>query len=383
MKNKILFISYTSQFGGAEMFLVKLLEKLNKDFFEPYVVSPPGGVLGEKIMGLGCAYDPIDLIPLRKQLNILAYFKNVLQIIKYVKRNKINLVCCNAATSAFWGVIAAKICRVPAIVYVHTRFAPRFASIFFKMADRIIILTSAAKKLPLKLGVPEHKIKIIKPIFDREKFLASDVLEFRMKYGLEKQDFLVGMIARIEPLKGQHLILEAAKQLANIKDIKWMIVGDLSECDNIKEASEYLNKLKWQILEFGLESSVIMTGFINEGMASVYKALDLVVLPSYTEMLPISILEAMIVGKAVVATDVGGVRDLIEDGQTGMLVPPGNADAIAKAVTELYKNPQKNKALGEAAFKKAAKEFDYRKNIMLTEKYYRQIINREQISLSA
>jgi glycosyltransferase involved in cell wall biosynthesis len=145
------------------------------------------------------------------------------------------------------------------------------------------------------------------------------------EYGLEPGSQLVGVVARLEPEKGHPTLLEAwPKVLRAVPDAYLLIVGEGSRRD----------ALEAQARELRIAHRVVFTGR-RDDIPEVTAALDVAVLPSYREAQGLSILEAMALSRPVVASDVGGIPEMIEDGVTGLLVPPHDADALASAITRL------------------------------------------------
>jgi glycosyltransferase involved in cell wall biosynthesis len=148
----------------------------------------------------------------------------------------------------------------------------------------------------------------------------------------------VGIVSRLVPIKNHRMFLQAARKIRmgnpSIK-VKFVVIGD----------GELKQQLKSHVRELGLEDDVVFTGWV-EDLVSAYADLDIVALTSLNEGTPVSLIEAMASARPVVATDVGGVRDVVEDGASGLLVAPNDVDSFASKLAELMNDAAKRKILG-------------------------------------
>ncbi len=160
----------------------------------------------------------------------------------------------------------------------------------------------------------------------------------REEYGLPPEGPIVGVVARIEPEKGHPTLLNAwPGVLSRFPDATLLVVGEGSR----------LGALRDQVDDLGIAESVIFTGR-REDVPEVTKSLDVAVLPSYREAQGLSILEAMALSRPVVASNVGGIPEMIDDGRTGLLVPPHDAEALSDAIVRLLTDHQLADTLGRA-----------------------------------
>jgi glycosyltransferase involved in cell wall biosynthesis len=162
--------------------------------------------------------------------------------------------------------------------------------------------------------------------------------------------FLVGLVGSVEPTKGHHVLMEAIPGiLRRCGDVGFVFVG-------VARDGLYKARLQARAAELGINGRVWFTGELSP-MQAMYRDLDVVVQASYTEGLPLAIMEAMAIGKPVVATAVGGTRELIADGVTGVLVGAGDPQALARAISELLDSPDDRLRLSDAAHHHARSEF--------------------------
>jgi len=218
----------------------------------------------------------------------------------------------------------------------------------------VAVSTEIAERLR-RAGVSPGKIRAIDNGIDVAGF-ATDVPTLRRELGLDSKCFLVGAVGRLSPEKGFEVLVAAAKIVVQqIPGVKFVIVGDGPERKKLEQLTR----------ECGMEGKLFWAGR-RDDMAGVYASWDIQVQPSLKEGLPMTILEGLAAGKPIVATRVGAVEAVISDAETGLLVNPGSADEIARAVTRLIQDPSLRIRLGRAGRARVEASFSAR---AMTEKY--------------
>jgi glycosyltransferase involved in cell wall biosynthesis len=191
-----------------------------------------------------------------------------------------------------------------------------------------------------------------------------NALLLRNSWGLSPDDFVVCFTGRLVKEKGLMDLLQAIRTvLALHKKCYLLIVGE----------GTLLDQLKSKVKELGVEKHVIFAGY-RPDIPNILAGIDVLALPSLTEGLPLSILEAMAAGKAIISTPVGGVRELIESGETGILVPTRNPGAMADAIILLLENEQQRKSLGIMARAFVERNFDMEAMLSKYDLVYRKIM---------
>jgi glycosyltransferase involved in cell wall biosynthesis len=174
---------------------------------------------------------------------------------------------------------------------------------------------------------------------------------------------LVGIVAALTPKKGHVYFLEAAERiLARRKDVYFLILGE----------GEMRGELERFVEERGLSKNIRLLGSRPDAL-EIMGALDVFALSSVREGLSLALLEAMALGRAVAVTAVGGMVSVVEDGRTGLLVPPGDAAALAEALDRLLSRPDLRREMGGRAAAAVRARFDAEKMIRAYEKLYQQI----------
>jgi len=232
--------------------------------------------------------------------------------------------------------------------------------------SRTIINVSASQSvegLGLRLFTAEQNAVVVNGIAPEEISQAmSESPVRRDSLALTADDVVLGCISRFDPIKRLEVLLAAVQRLVGrLPRVTLLLVGAGTEEDRIRRLT----------FEMGLQGRVIFTGFL-ENPARVYPALDLYVTASQKEGLPLSLVEAMCAGLAVVATDVPGHRDVVIHGETGLLVPPDDSAALADAIAELITDPVRRRAMGEAGRRRALEEFGIRLMVDATAAIFRR-----------
>lgn len=170
----------------------------------------------------------------------------------------------------------------------------------------------------------------------------------RAELALPNGTRLIGEVARLCEVKGQRELIEA---LPGIPDAKLVLFGR-----DLEQGGAFQEGLERTADRLGVRDRVVFAGHRDDA-AQLLGELDLFVLPSWTEGLPLVVLEAMARRRAVVATPVGGTAEVVADGETGLLVPPRDPEALATAIRDLLADPERRRRMGEAGYRRAAERF--------------------------
>jgi ribosomal protein S18 acetylase RimI-like enzyme len=223
----------------------------------------------------------------------------------------------------------------------------------------------------LRIGVPRHKVHLLGngidlTRFDPDRVTPEAVAAFRRELGAENGDVVCGVVGRLVREKGYGEVFDAAARLRDrLPQLRVVVIGpsDPEKADALSEA------------EIGAASAagVRFLGF-RDDVEQLYAAMDVYVLASYREGFPRSAMEAAAMGVPVVATDIRGCRQVVDDGVTGLLVPPRNSHLLAAAIERVTVDSELRARLGSAARKKAVREFDQRDVIDLTLRVYGRLL---------
>lgn len=295
----------------------------------------------------GIQYEILNNI---NRLSPLSIYCSVRQINNILKNENIDVINTHRAEGQSLGYISNKLAGNKAVL-IRTRGDQRAAKnnllnrwLYRNLTDRIIVASRMAKKYHFSGFAIDNRISVIPSAVDTEIFNPRVKGEaFRINYGIKKDEFLVGIIARLDPVKGHYYFLEAARFLKDILPaVKFVIVG--------REENTKLSGLKKAAVEFGLEKRVIFTGFYKN-IAEAAAGFDIGVIASIgSEAISRVCLEMMACGKPVVASKVGSIPELITDGVTGLLYAPKDSKMLSEHIKKLISDTELMKKIGNSAY---------------------------------
>jgi glycosyltransferase involved in cell wall biosynthesis len=263
------------------------------------------------------------------------------EIAGHLKRVEADVLLCHGYKANLVGRPAARRWGCPAVAVARgwtgesfrVRQYERLDRWHLRFMDHVVAVSSAQAKKVRKAGVPGSRLTTIPNAIDPDRFADPDP-RYRSKlerYFHGTRHRIVGAAGRLSPEKGFDVLLEAAAQVVDVDpDVGFVLFGD-GPCKP---------DLLRQITALGLTGSVVIAGFRND-LDRFISQLDLFVLPSHTEGLPNVVLEACAAGVPVVATAVGGTPEVIEDGVSGFLAPPGDCEQLAAAIDEALENDER------------------------------------------
>ncbi len=290
-----------------------------------------------------------------------------------IRRRSIDLVHTNIRVGHDReGILAARMAGVPCVSHIRdfeelNWFDRRLAG----MVARFIYISKAVQQCHLKAGVPHGKGRVVYNAVDLSAFGgAVDVAGVRKALGLTVDDLVVGMMGRLDRWKGQDVFLRAmALVMEAVPQARGVVIGDPVPYDE-----RYRGALLALRDELGLGTNVRFHPF-QQDVPSTMSALDLVVLASTSpEPFGRVLIEAMAAGKPVVATDAGATREIIEDGTHGLLVPAGDAQALAKAIVRILTNPDRAEAMGGKGRERVQSQFGIQQYVSGVQAVYRELL---------
>lgn len=243
--------------------------------------------------------------------------------------------------------------------------------LLFRGASRIITVSDALRRdlLAVHPEVADKTVTILNGI-DTRAAPAVAPADTRSSLGMPEGTPLVGMIARLAPQKGIRDFIEAARAIVDlVPGAEFLLAGD----GPLREEAESVRR------ELKLEGCLQLLGEV-ESPRDLMAALDVLVIASVSEGSSIVAMEAMSLGRPVVATAVGGVPEVVADKETGLLVEPGDPEALARAVVSVLEQPELAAQMGERARRRAAAEFDVRRMLEETEAVYADLVREEMDS---
>jgi glycosyltransferase involved in cell wall biosynthesis len=287
----------------------------------------------------------------RKFMTFLDILKYNQQLAALFKREKIDVIYCNCIRGVLTLGLAALFSRRPLLWYIKGELQnPLLDTLGFLLSKKILFFcaTNRDDKYPLLIRLFRKKIGILKIGIDVQTISdvqQSDVSALKKELGIGEQSIHVVYIGQIYPPKGVHHLLEAVALLKEAcPEIRLYLVGD----PILKEYEHYLEELRRIIDRHGIAKNVIFTGWRTDALRIV-SVMDILVHPSLSEGFGRAVLEGMALGKPVVASRVGGIREIIKDGINGLLVDPGQPQMIADKLRLLVRNSVLRESLGREA----------------------------------
>lgn len=363
---RILQISSAQSLGGGERHLADLANGLVARGHDVYVALRPRSPLLEELKDV--PRENIFTLSLRNSLDAKSARDLSRLVIKY------NIQIVHAHMARDYPLSAYAIGRHPGsrlIVTRHVLFRlNRLHRITLSKAARVIAVSKAvALQLRADNLAPAEKISVVLNGIDSDRFARAkagfDRRQFLDSWKLPRDSTLVGLVGELSPLKGQEELVCAAGQVVQECPKTYFIIAGVDHSEGIK----HQKRLERLIEELDLTSHVRLVGWL-EDLPQLYSALDVFVSASHTESFGLAIAEAMASRTAVVATETEGARELITEGETGLLVPIGDVGALTSRILRLLANENERIRLGVAAQQTAAAEFSLERMIAETEKIY-------------
>jgi glycosyltransferase involved in cell wall biosynthesis len=297
----------------------------------------------------------LEVLPLDMNRFLPALLKLSLFLIK----EKVDLINAQGYRDHLLSVLAGRIAGVKVIIRTKHNHVPlkggafsRF--IYGRLTDRIITISGHIKNVMISSGIDPARITTIHTSVDLDYFSPRPKNEQLLKeFGLVPGCPVIGTVARLSDRKGMSFLLDALKLLMDEgRRFSCLIVGGGGS-----SSEEKIGLLKQKAASQGLTPRLVFTGLRGD-IPEILSLFDFFVLPSLDEGLGRSLVEAMTAGKPVVASRVGGIPEAVEDGKTGILVPPRDAHALAGALSVMLDNPEKALEMGRRGRERAEKLFD-------------------------
>jgi L-malate glycosyltransferase len=372
--NRIRLLKFITVFaiGGTERQVVNLVRELDRSKFDLQMACfRRWGQFLQDVVSLGI---PIWQYEIKKLYHPRTFVQQA-RLARFLRQQRIQVLHTYGFYAAAFAVPAAKLAGVPAIVAsirdtgeTLTQPQKKLQRLAYLLADSVLVNAEAVRQWLIREGCPAKKIEVIRNgvAFDR---LEAGSGRIRQELGFRASTPLVAMLSRLNRLKGVEYFLKAAASVAaRFPDAHFLIVGDTPPQD-----VDYKKQLEQEAVRLGLRGRVTFTGFRTD-VPEVLGELTLSVLPSLSEGLSNVLLESMAAGVPVVATMVGGNSEIVDDGVTGILVPPRDSDALARAMSLLLENPALAKRFGEAGRRRIRREFSARGMVERTEQHYMKLL---------
>lgn len=285
------------------------------------------------------AYDPI-LIP---------------QALRLIKRYKLNILQSHGYKSHFLCMIIKKLTGLPWIAFVHgwtaedlkMKLYNKLDKLVLGAADRLVLVSNSLSNETKHSWIQASKVRVVHNAVDPAELSPCSKSDVRLKHKIDPGCPVAAVIGRFSPEKGHNVLVDALPAILDaLPQLKLLLIGDGQE----------RSRLQQKIEQLGLGDSVIFTGFQSE-LGPFYHSMDLLVLPSLSEGLPNVVLEAMLYSKPVIATRVGGVPEVVLEGETGFIVEPQSPEQLAGAVINIFQNFEQITKFGASGRQRVLEHF--------------------------
>jgi len=392
MARAILYLDGTGAVSGAEVSLLTLARHLHRQRYTPQVVLPWDGEFAARLR----AHDvpvhvmdvrPLTLIhlnPLRIAASALRTLPFTLSLTRFIRKHGIDLVHVNSYRIGIPCSLAARLTGVPVVWHIRDIATSRLkrravAFLVHALADRAIAISHAVAS---QLRPDSDRTVVIYNGVDADAFAeAEGRARVRQELGLDPDTPLIGNVGQFVPWKGQDLLIEAMAQVTGaVPEARLLLVGYQVPAvwEQPGDGTAYEARLQRLAQERGLEDRVLFCGFRRD-VAAVMKALDLYAHAAvHPEPFGRVLVEAMAAGRAVVAPAAGGAPEIVEPEETGLLFPPGDAEALAETIITLLRDPTRRVTMGQRGAQVARQKFSVQKHVAGVERVYNQLLNTER-----
>lgn len=361
---RILHLNHVAYIGGAEVALINLLTYVDRERFEPVVMSPRGELqrVVRDELRLRCV-----TIPTLPGLNrytlprVLACFPLLLY---KIAQERPDLIYANTNFAALYSGVIGKCLNIPSLAHIRD-IEPlgRMARILIGQNTSLIAISQAVERYLVEETMPPERISCV--------YDGVDLRQYQPQAHREVKDgVLIGIIGQIGERKGHLVLLEALRELVREHaPVKLLIVGK----EPAHSVEGYTERLQAFVRQHQLEPYVEFLGFRRD-VPELLAQLDILVLPSLQEPFGKIVIEAMAMETPVIASRVGGVPEIVADGETGLLVPPQDPAALKHALTRLIADAALRERMGKAGRQRVEACFSLERNVQATQAMYSELL---------
>ena len=371
----VVHLTSSTFFGGPERQMLGLAEALAPDVRSVFLSFPEKGrcrpfldeVAQHHLEGQALTNDTPHL------------WAAIREVTACLRRTRADLLCCHGYKADLLGRPAARQAGIPALAVSRGWTGENFKVRLYELVDRLnlfwmhrVVCVSEGQAVKVRrAGVPDRRLVVIRNAIRSDRFANPDPAYRQRLRGLFAQapQRIVGAAGRFSPEKGFHVFVESAQRLAG-KDprLAFVLFGD----------GPLRHVLARQVQNAGLANRFVFAG-LRSDLDQYLPWLDVLVLPSFTEGLPNIVLEGCAAGIPVVATAVGGTPEVIEDGVTGRLVPPGSGATLAQVIREVLQAQDGGRAMAECGRQRVLEQFTFEAQALHYRQLFAELVATEQL----
>lgn len=353
MSKKIAIVSSASKLGGTELSALRICNLLREKGNEVVYISP-GSILQKEMPGIKFLFYKLN------RRNPISIIIAVLTISKIIKGEGIDILHCQDAMSCILCCYAKKYLGIKARIIWHERGIhygsyTTMSKRYSPLIDVIVCNSYYERALLMMNKCDPSKLRVIYNAIEKQ-IPTKSIMEIRKELGFSIEDYIIGSVGRHTWDKGFNTLITAvAVAQETVPNLKLLLVGDGEKHEDLIELAK---KLK-------IQDRVVFTGFRRD-IPNMLAAMDVFSIPSWYEAFGNVTVEAMLAKRPVIASRVGGIQEVVQDGINGWLVPSADVEKLAKAIEDVYNMKDINKMIIEQAYKDACERYSF-------EKYYRLI----------
>jgi glycosyltransferase involved in cell wall biosynthesis len=383
---KIIFVITKSNFGGAQRYVLDLATEFKAKGYDVKVAMGGTGLLYNKLQSKNI--DVIEIPNMQRDISIKKEILSAIFLYKLFKKEKPDIVHLNSSKAGGLGALSGRLARVPKIIFTlhglainenRRRIEKIIIKILYlitiKLSHNTIAVSHALKEQVLKsIPLIKNKVFVIHNGIDTADFQNKHEARLKLIDTIsltnsnpisDHASLIIGTIGELHPIKGQKYLIEGFKKALERSSVSLylFIIGDGQEKARLSE----------QIKTLGMEENIFLCGHIDNA-SKILKAFDIFILPSLSEGLPYVLEEAGLANIPVIATNVGGVPEIIQNDKNGLIINPKSSTDISESILLLTFNPNKRDSLAKEIELTIKNKFSIKNMISETEKIYNPVI---------
>ncbi len=361
---KIVHVDSHIPWRGGEQQVLYLSRYLRHRGHQSLIVCQPHSVLYQRAWEAGVPTRPLRM---RHEGDVVAAW----QLGTYLRRQQVGILHMHTPHAHMLGLMASMMASgVKQVVSRRVDFAPRPNRLsrwkYMRPAVRYLAVSEAVRRVLIGDGVPAHRVQTVHSGIDLQRFDAVPEAAPLFAAGTR----VVGSVGHLAGHKGHRFLLEALPRVVQAEPKVGLVIAGTGALRATLEA---------QAAALSMAERVRFTGF-RQDILALMQGFEVFVFPSVQEGLGTAILDAMALGKPVVATRAGGIPEVVEDGVTGLLVPPQDSAALARALCHVLQHPEQGRAFGEAGRKRVERHFTAARMAAQTLHVYQQLLDETSAS---
>ena len=355
IKAIILNVIPDERLGGPQQRVLQVAKRLKEHGFSSIVAMPKGDktfadILDDadipyyQVRNFKRLPRPSDLLGIMRWL--LYFIPCIVSLVRLIRRNKVDIVHVNGIMNVQVS-LATKLSGAKLVWHLNDVRNPKLLKpillpLLYILPDKLVGTSEAVGRCYLGNGSLAREMVVLYPPVDTSKFHPnSNIEEYRREFGLKPDEKVIGIVGNINPVKGYEYFFSAARFVKEaFPKVKFLVVGK-----RLETQEKYWHQLHTLIVDIQIEDDIILAGY-RADIPELVNSMDIFVSASVFESASMVVMEALACARPIVATQVGGVPELVMDGETGILIPPKDPKAISKAVLYLLNHPEEAREMG-------------------------------------